>query len=236
MERCLPADRANVQNNTIFWAGTPADFSIPQSEGDPGHEFNGQRGAPHQHASAAPRLHRRGPHMGAERYQVGDVLRYSRASKETGIGKGAYLQVKSIDAPNNRLTVELQDGREQTYDPRRQQGVLGFSGGDAEFFSGRPHPVHRAGQRPQSCEPRVGHHSKHRRSRRPCLWMDGGRAVELDPHKCQHLDHGYAMTCRPCPYSRGHRVDAPTSFILSTNNCRDHEFFIRYWLVQSDAA
>jgi hypothetical protein len=63
--------------------------------------------------------------MGAERYQVGDVLRYSRASKETGT-KGAYLRAKSIDAPNNRLTVELQDGREQTYDPRRQQGVSVF--------------------------------------------------------------------------------------------------------------
>ena len=53
MERCLPADRANVRNNTIFWAGTPADFAIPQSEGDSGHEFNGQRGAPHQDASAS---------------------------------------------------------------------------------------------------------------------------------------------------------------------------------------
>ena len=41
----------------------------------------------------------------AERYEVGDVLRYSRASKETGIGKGEYAQVKSIDAagqPANR--------------------------------------------------------------------------------------------------------------------------------------
>ncbi|MFZ0293834.1 MAG: AAA family ATPase, partial [Candidatus Sulfotelmatobacter sp.] len=62
----------------------------------------------------------------AERYEVGDVLRYSRASKETGIGKGAYAQVKSIDASNNRLTVELQDGTQRTYDPRRQQGVSVF--------------------------------------------------------------------------------------------------------------
>jgi hypothetical protein len=123
MERCLPADRADVQNNTIFWAGTPADFSIPQSEGDPGHEFNGQRGAPHQHTSAAPRLHRRGPHMGAERYQVGDVLRYSRASKETGT-KGAYLRVKSIDAPNNRLKVELQDGSRASRFFERRCGVF----------------------------------------------------------------------------------------------------------------
>ncbi len=46
---------------------------------------------------------------GAERYQVRDVLRYSRASKETGIGKGAYAQVKNIDAPKNRLTAELNE-------------------------------------------------------------------------------------------------------------------------------
>jgi ATP-dependent exoDNAse (exonuclease V) alpha subunit len=62
----------------------------------------------------------------AQRYEVGDVLRYSRASKESGIGKGAYAQVKSIDAPKNRLTVELQDGSQRTYDPRRQQGVSVF--------------------------------------------------------------------------------------------------------------
>src|SRR6266851_2247198 len=62
----------------------------------------------------------------AERYEVGDVLRYSRASKETGIGKGTYAQVKSIDAPKNRLTVGLQDGTERSYDPRRQQGVSVF--------------------------------------------------------------------------------------------------------------
>jgi len=51
----------------------------------------------------------------AERYEVGDMLRYSRSSKETGIGKGEYAQVKSIDGPNNRLTVEMQDGTERTY-------------------------------------------------------------------------------------------------------------------------
>ena len=52
----------------------------------------------------------------AERYEVGDVLRYSRASKQTGIGKGEYAQVKSIDSPKNRLTVELQDGTQRTYE------------------------------------------------------------------------------------------------------------------------
>jgi hypothetical protein len=69
----------------------------------------------------------------AERYEVGDVLRYSRASKESGIGKGQYAQVKSIDAPKNRLTVEVQDGTQRTYDPRRQQGVSVFHEDNRRF-------------------------------------------------------------------------------------------------------
>src|ERR1700687_1386936 len=105
----------------------------------------------------------------AERYEAGEVLRYSHASKETGIGKGEYAQVKSIDAPNNRLTVERQDGTERTYDPRRQQGVSVFPRGDAEFFSGRPHPIHRAGQRTESCQPRVGNNREYRRRRAAAL-------------------------------------------------------------------
>jgi hypothetical protein len=50
----------------------------------------------------------------AERYNVGDVLRYSRSSQETGIRKGEYARVKLVDAPNNRLTVELKDGTEKS--------------------------------------------------------------------------------------------------------------------------
>ena len=59
----------------------------------------------------------------AERYNVGDMLRYSRDSKETGISKGEYAKVTKIDAASNRLSVEMKDCREKTYDPRRQQVV-----------------------------------------------------------------------------------------------------------------
>jgi hypothetical protein len=67
---------------------------------------------------------------------VGDVLRYSRASKETGIGKGEYARVKSIDAPSNRLTVQLKDGTERSYDPRRQQGVSVYRNEERAFSTG----------------------------------------------------------------------------------------------------
>jgi ATP-dependent exoDNAse (exonuclease V) alpha subunit len=130
----------------------------------------------------------------AERYDVGDLLRYSRASQETGIGKGEYAQVKSIDAPNNRLTVELQDGTERTYDPRRQQGVSvfreelrSFSEGDRIQFTAPANDLKVANRELGTFESIDG-------DGRLRLKMDGGRAVELDPNRHIHLDHGYAVT------------------------------------------
>jgi ATP-dependent exoDNAse (exonuclease V) alpha subunit len=130
----------------------------------------------------------------AERYEVGDVLRYSRASKETGIGKGEYAQVKSIDAPSNRLTVELQNGTERTYDPRRQQGVSvfreemrSFSVGDRIQFTAPANELKVASRELGTIES-IGEDGRLR------LKMDGGRAVELDRRQHAHLDHGYAMT------------------------------------------
>ena len=77
----------------------------------------------------------------AARYNEGDVLRYSRGSKETGIGKGEYARVKSIDAPNNRLTVERKSGEEVSYDPRRQQGVSVYREQERAFSVGDRVPV-----------------------------------------------------------------------------------------------
>jgi conjugative relaxase-like TrwC/TraI family protein len=130
----------------------------------------------------------------AERYEVGNVLRYSRTSKETGIGKGEYAQVKSIEAPNNRLTVVLQNGTERTYDPRRQRGVSvfrekmqNFSVGDRIQFTAPANELKLANRELGSIES-IGPEG------RMSLKMDGGRAVELDPRTHPHLDHGYAVT------------------------------------------
>ena len=130
----------------------------------------------------------------AERYEVGNVLRYSRTSKETGIGKGEYAQVKSIDAPNNRLTVELQNGTERTYDPRRQQGVSvyreelrSFSVGDRIQFTAPANDLSVANRELGTIERINGDGRLH-------LKFDRGHAIELDLHRHLHLDFGYAMT------------------------------------------
>jgi hypothetical protein len=68
---------------------------------------------------------------------VEDALRYSRTSTETGIGKGEHAQVKSIDAPKNRLTVEREDGTERSYDPRRQPRICSIAAWPVSVSRGR---------------------------------------------------------------------------------------------------
>jgi len=131
--------------------------------------------------------------MWAARYNEGDVLRYSRTSQETGIPKGEYSRVKQVDAPNNRLTVEMKDGTEKTYDPRRQQGVSVYREQERTFSTGdrvqltAPVSEMKLANRELGTVERIV-------EGRMSVKMDGGREVQLDPVKHPHLDHGYAVT------------------------------------------
>jgi len=147
----------------------------------------------------------------AERYEVNDVLRYSRASKETGIGKGEYARVVGIDAPHNRITVALKDGTERTprlvtYDPHRQQGVSvyreeprSFSMGDRIQFTAPAKDLKVANREMGTIE-NIGQDG------RIGLKMDGGREVQLDPARHPHLDRGYAVTSHSSQGQTAERV------------------------------
>lgn len=154
----------------------------------------------------------------AERYEVGDVLRYSRASKETGIGRGEYAQVKSIDAAANRLTVEVPDGTERTYDPRRQQGVTvyheelrAFSENDRIQFTAPVNDL-KVANRELGIIEHVGDDGYLR------LKMDDGRTVQLDPNRQLHLDYGYAVTSHS---SQGQTADRVLIHVDTELGARD---------------
>ena len=131
--------------------------------------------------------------MWAARYSPGDVLLYSRSSQETGIAKGEYARVVSVDAPGNRLTVEMKDGTEKSYDPRRQQGVSVYREQERAFSTGD-----RVQLTAPSAELKVANRELGTveviSEGRMALRMDDGRSVEIDPAKHPHLDHGYAVT------------------------------------------
>jgi hypothetical protein len=148
----------------------------------------------HRIEALVPRQDLTGPERTwAARYEFNDVLRYTRASKETGIKRGEYARVKSVDADKNLLTVVRADGSELTYDPRRQQGVSvyreeprSFAVGDRIQFTAPANDMKIANRELGTIES-IGHDGK------LSLKMDGGRDVQLDPREHPHLDHGYAV-------------------------------------------
>jgi ATP-dependent exoDNAse (exonuclease V) alpha subunit len=72
----------------------------------------------------------------AARYNTGDVLQYTTGSKAEGIERDSFATVRTVDARANTLNVELENGANVTYDPRRLRGVQVFRETDREFATG----------------------------------------------------------------------------------------------------
>ena len=130
----------------------------------------------------------------AQKYQVNDVLRYSRTSNETGLKKGEYTRVTSIDARSNQLTVSRVDGSARTYDPRRHTGVSvyrdeprAFSVGDRVQFTAPKQDLKIANRE-------LGTITAIDESGRMAIRLENGRDLQIHPQRHPHLDHGYAVT------------------------------------------
>jgi len=72
----------------------------------------------------------------AAQYEEGDLVRYTRGSKVLGIDPGEYARVDRVDARENRITIERENGAQQTYDPRRLSGVAVYQEVQREFSQG----------------------------------------------------------------------------------------------------
>jgi conjugative relaxase-like TrwC/TraI family protein len=130
----------------------------------------------------------------AQQYQVNDILRYSRASQETGIEKGEYTRVASIDSKNNLLTVIRVDGTEQTYDPRRQMGVSVYREQERVFSVGDRIQFTAPNQELKIANRELGSIERISPNGSMTLNLDDGREMSFDPQRHPHLDHGYAVT------------------------------------------
>ena len=183
-----PDNRSRTEINQAIRAELQASGTVGREE------HRAQVLVPRQDLTGADR-------MWAARYNPGEVLLYSRGSRETGIAKGEYARVLSVDAANNRLTVARHDaaGRviQTSYDPRRQQGgsvyreqERAFSVGDRVQLTA-PSAELKLANRELGTVERVGAGSAEGRM---ALRMDDGRRVEIDPARHPHLDHGYAVT------------------------------------------
>jgi ATP-dependent exoDNAse (exonuclease V) alpha subunit len=130
----------------------------------------------------------------AQQYQVDDILRYSRTSKETGIAKGEYSRVLAVNAQANTLTVVRGNGEQTTYDPRRQVGVSVYREDEKKFSVGDRIQFTAPSQELKIANRDLGIVESIGRDGMMRLRLDDERKVEFNPQEHPHVDHGYAVT------------------------------------------
>ena len=142
----------------------------------------------------------------AGQYEEGDVVRYTRGSRAMGIEPGEYARVAQVDARENRLTINREDGEHQTYDPRRLSGVAvyseterTFSEGDRVQFTAPSRDLHIANRE-------LGTIEKINDAGDARIRMDSGREVAFNIREHPHLDYGYAVTSHSSQGQTAERV------------------------------
>ncbi len=130
----------------------------------------------------------------AQQYQVDDILRYSRSSRESGIDKGEYSRVVSVNAEENKLTVLRSSGQQTTYDPRRQMGVSVYREQEKVFSAGDRIQFTAPSQDLKIANRELGTIESIAQDGTMRLKLDNDRSISFDPQRHPHLDHGYAVT------------------------------------------
>ncbi|MDW5266094.1 MULTISPECIES: MobF family relaxase [Acidobacteriaceae] len=145
----------------------------------------------------APRNDMTGADRGwASRYEPGDVLHYTRGSKEHDIESRSYARVVSTNPKENLVTVQKQDGQQVTYDPSRLRGIAAYREIEREFALGdkiqftAPQRDLQVANRDLGIIQSIGGDGK------ISVRMDGtkDRIVRFDADQMRHFDHGYAVT------------------------------------------
>jgi hypothetical protein len=132
----------------------------------------------------------------ASRYEPGDVLHYTRGSKEHGIESRSYARVVGTDPKENLVTVQKQGGQQVTYDPSRLRGIAAYREIEREFATGdklqftAPLRDLQIANRDLGTIQQIGDDGK------ISVRMDGAkdRIVRFDAAQMRHFDHGYAVT------------------------------------------
>ena len=130
----------------------------------------------------------------AERYEQGDVIRYSRGSKALGIEAGDYARVEGVDAKTNQVTVRTDDERAVSYDPRRLQGVTLYRETERAFAEGDRVQMTAPDRERGVANRELGTIERIDTNGRMEVRWDSGRTSSFEASERRHLDYGYAVT------------------------------------------
>ena len=134
----------------------------------------------------------------AQYYQPGDVVRFGRNYRQIDAGKGDYLRVAAVDAPNGTVTLQKEDGSRIAWQPGKhnkvevyeaeqrelaQGDLIRFTRNEGEFKNGEVAQVVAVAGAQVTLESRQGQGQGQERSQH-----------QVDLSRNRHWDHAYAQT------------------------------------------
>ncbi len=214
----IPAREERIRTIARMYADSPANTLIVSPDNNSRRELNqAVRSELKTKGTLWPDDHKfrilvqRQDMTGAERgwashYEPGDVVRFSRGSKASGIEAGSYAKVAAVEPSQNLLTVQKESGEFITYDPRRLTGVSVYRGATHDFA---------VGDRIQFTAPDKQLSIANRdlaviESIAPDGWvsarLDDNRRIGFNPAEHRHFEHGYAVTSQSAQGLTAERV------------------------------
>jgi conjugative relaxase-like TrwC/TraI family protein len=149
----------------------------------------------HKFRVLVPRQDMTGAERGwARRYEIDDVVRFSRGSKLTGIDKGSYGKIVGINAAENLLTIQRTNGNQVTYNPKRLSGVTVYQPVDREFSTGDRIQFTAPDKHLGIANRELGTINKIGPDGDISLSLEDGRQIQCNSTLHPHFDHGYAVT------------------------------------------
>jgi conjugative relaxase-like TrwC/TraI family protein len=161
----------------------------------------------------------------AYNYNVGDVIRFTRGSKQFAIFKGGYGRVEAVDRDANVLTVNTGDGRRVQYNPVRLFGVEVFRE-DRRVLAQGDRIQFRAPDRPLGVANGDFATIKTIDPRRAVLCLDNGKELSVAADRLRHIDHGYASTSHSAQGATVDRVIVDIDTRLSPELVNRKQFYV----------
>jgi len=130
----------------------------------------------------------------ASRYQIEDVVRYSRGSRLVGIEAGTYGIVVGVNPTENLLTIQKASGDQVSYDPKRLSGVSVYREMDREFSVGDQIQFTAPEKQLGVANRELGTIQKIDADGNISLRLEDSQNVQFNAAEHPHFDHGYAVT------------------------------------------
>ncbi len=161
----------------------------------------------------------------AYHYEEGDLIRFTRGSKQFAIPGGGYGRVEAVDRDANVLTINTGSGRRIEYNPVRLFGVEVFreehrilARGDRIQFRAPDRALGVANGEFATIESID--------SLRAVVRLDGGRQLSAASARLRHIDHGYASTSHSAQGATVDQVIVDINTQLSPELVNRKQFYV----------